>query len=411
MFNKLIVIAMALFISSSSSFAMHGDFRVTLNPNNGGGGFIPPSEEEQLRRLALERDRQLRANGNAANAQRNHSEQARNIRSAINDIERAMERPEPKKELDFGEYRRRAREKIAREEEDQKRAERDEIERQLPFRLQSPDGDFKNQLIELGGELVRANPSTDVGRQSKEYGLISIQESDESFTLGDSEGAHFWKELGKELLDIAIGLNPTTGLAQSFYELGAGRSIVTGDDIGPFGRTVAFLGVVTGGGSKTIISVGKLGKLISKAAGRIAHLAHDVGAAEHAIHGAIKNGEKILDSAGHVPGGAKNIFHYHSLKQTLKEAELSSIFEKSGIIKSELAKDSIKIISGTELRNPQVIAELTKDGSALADWGKYTYNIRTSSGTYEVHYYFNQKLGTVNPSIDYKILLPGGGGR
>jgi hypothetical protein len=121
--------------------------------------------------------------------------------------------------------------------------------------------------------------------------------------------------------------------------------------------------------------------------------------------------QNVLNSTGHVPGGAKNIFHYHSLKQTLREAELFSIFEESGVIKSELAKDSIKIILGTELRNPQVIAELMKDGSEIADWGKYTYNIRTSSGTYEVHYYFNEKLGVVNSSIDYKILLPGGGGR
>ncbi|NBU21938.1 hypothetical protein EBS43_11115, partial [bacterium] len=76
---------------------------------------------------------------------------------------------------------------------------------------------------------------------------------------------------------------------------------------------------------------------------------------------------QALDSAGHVPGGAKNIFHYHSLKQTLKEAELSSIFEKSGVIKSEHVKDSIKIISGSDLKNPKVISELTKDGSHLQD--------------------------------------------
>ncbi len=132
--------------------------------------------------------------------------------------------------------------------------------------------------------------------------------------------------------------------------------------------------------------------------------------AQDNMMGAVYSEAKVLESAaGHIPGDAKNIAHYHSLKQTLKDAEISSVFEKSGIIKSELAKDSMKIMSGTELRNPQVMAELTKDGSAIADWGKYTYNIRTSSGTYEVHYYFNQKLGTVNSSIDYKILLPGRG--
>ncbi len=71
------------------------------------------------------------------------------------------------------------------------------------------------------------------------------------------------------------------------------------------------------------------------------------------------------------------------------------------------ALSDIKILTeGVKLNNPKVIQELTRDGSKIADWGKYTTReaVTLSNGQkVQVHFYKNDITGELNKNIDYKI--------
>jgi hypothetical protein len=71
------------------------------------------------------------------------------------------------------------------------------------------------------------------------------------------------------------------------------------------------------------------------------------------------------------------------------------------------ALSNIKILTeGVKLNNPKVIQELTRDGSKIADWGKYTTReaVTLSNGQkVQVHFYKNEITGELNKNIDYKI--------
>jgi len=71
------------------------------------------------------------------------------------------------------------------------------------------------------------------------------------------------------------------------------------------------------------------------------------------------------------------------------------------------ALSDIKILTeGVKLNNPKVIQELTRDGSKIADWGKYTTReaVTLSNGQkVQVHFYKNSITGELNKNIDYKI--------
>jgi hypothetical protein len=65
-----------------------------------------------------------------------------------------------------------------------------------------------------------------------------------------------------------------------------------------------------------------------------------------------------------------------------------------------------EIITGANLNNPAVIEELTKDGSNIADWGKYTTDtIEGVLGNYQLHYYYNSVTGATNLNIDYQAVF------
>src|SRR6266536_1046514 len=51
-------------------------------------------------------------------------------------------------------------------------------------------------------------------------------------------------------------------------------------------------------------------------------------------------------------------------------------------------------------------AHLTRDGSDIADWGKYTTRTHHSpSGDFQVHYYYNPTTGAVAYDFDYKVVM------
>jgi hypothetical protein len=91
-------------------------------------------------------------------------------------------------------------------------------------------------------------------------------------------------------------------------------------------------------------------------------------------------------------------------KLTLEEA--TEVFTKAGGLAPEVIGSSRLIIDGARLNNPAVVAELTKDGSRIADWGKYaTETFKSPLGEFQVHFYYNKVTRALNTSIDYKVIF------
>jgi len=88
-------------------------------------------------------------------------------------------------------------------------------------------------------------------------------------------------------------------------------------------------------------------------------------------------------------------------------------FEEAGILTrggEGLTQEAITLsreisISGGRLTNPEVVRELTKDGSRIEDWGKFTtQSVELSGGQRsQIHFYQNRVTGEVNLNIDFKV--------
>ncbi len=97
------------------------------------------------------------------------------------------------------------------------------------------------------------------------------------------------------------------------------------------------------------------------------------------------------------------------LKQSLRLAEASSVFTKAGGLHPEVIAGSRVIIPGQRLGNPDLIKHLTRDGSSIADWAKYSTGqfVRPGGGHFEVHFYMNSVTKAIDYGYDFKaILLP-----
>jgi hypothetical protein len=93
------------------------------------------------------------------------------------------------------------------------------------------------------------------------------------------------------------------------------------------------------------------------------------------------------------------------LARHLLAEEASSAFTSTGLTPEAIQKASV-IMPGTELKNPALIQELTRDGSNIADWGKFsTDTFRSPSGPFQVHFYYNPTTGAVNYNFDFKAIF------
>lgn len=172
----------------------------------------------------------------------------------------------------------------------------DPDESQLPYQLRASEEQFRNELMRTYKDLYKIDPKGRKQQRSKEIGLLGVREADQSFTEGDNEQAQFWKSLAEEALEVAIGLNPTTGFIQSMYELVTGKSFVTSDDLNTTQRAFAFLGVVTLGGAKSITVAGSvMNKVYRGAAGLLRERA--------ALEIAVREGELLVQKAGNLIEG------------------------------------------------------------------------------------------------------------
>ncbi|CAA9297525.1 MAG: hypothetical protein AVDCRST_MAG68-145, partial [uncultured Gemmatimonadetes bacterium] len=105
-------------------------------------------------------------------------------------------------------------------------------------------------------------------------------------------------------------------------------------------------------------------------------------------------------------GGADNVANGARLNAALALEEATSIFTRSGGLQPSVIAGSRMVIPGSQLNNRAVITELTKDGSRMADWGKYsTPTIRGPSGDFQMHFYYNSATRKANYNIDYKAVF------
>ncbi len=98
---------------------------------------------------------------------------------------------------------------------------------------------------------------------------------------------------------------------------------------------------------------------------------------------------------------ASNYTRYKSLLAFME----SGILTPESKLTKKAIRESVSIIKGQTLKNPAVIKELTRDGSSLKDWAKYTTQSMSSKNgqKLQIHYYYNKKQKVVNYNIDYKI--------
>ncbi|SCG71173.1 intein C-terminal splicing region/intein N-terminal splicing region/RHS repeat-associated core domain-containing protein [Micromonospora coxensis] len=94
------------------------------------------------------------------------------------------------------------------------------------------------------------------------------------------------------------------------------------------------------------------------------------------------------------------------LADQLRAASAKSMFTPGGGLTRQAIDESQLIIRGSDLGNQQLRAHLTRDGSDIADWGKYTTRTHQSSyGDFQVHYYYNSRTGNVAYDYDYKVVM------
>lgn len=112
---------------------------------------------------------------------------------------------------------------------------------------------FKKELNQIQDRLDQAHPIEENRVVAKRLGTEAVQEADHSYENGSVDDAHFWKNLATEFADIAVGIDPVSGLGRGAYELTTGTNLITGEKLNNFERGLAFVAVVTAGGSNSII--------------------------------------------------------------------------------------------------------------------------------------------------------------
>ena len=212
-----------------------------------------------------------------------------------------------------------------------------------------------------------------------------------------------------ELIAVPMAL----ALAKDWYEARTGMELLTGDPLSGFQRSMATIGVAAAIVVGPVASVAKGTAELSKAVGLTEELIvagknidevleiKEVSKISGRVIDSAKNSTLDVSVINNLAGSSADAIR---LKTQLRFME-DGILDTAGKITQQAATDSKILIRGSDLNNPAVIIELTKDGSKISDWGKYTTKaVTTSNGQkLQVHYYRNDVTGAINYNIDFKI--------
>lgn len=129
------------------------------------------------------------------------------------------------------------------------------------FQYTSPDPTLVSELQNIESVLRSVRTSDPARRESRDWGLRLVRQSDQASTMGDAESAEAFRKYSEVFADLAIGLDPITGPLRDVYEAFTGKNLVNGNMLDSFDRTFAVLGALSFGfGSK----VGKGLKILNK---------------------------------------------------------------------------------------------------------------------------------------------------
>ncbi len=218
-------------------------------------------------------------------------------------------------------------------------------EADLPYQFHSPAGEFHEEVVQLYRDFYQIEPRFGKQQKAKEIGLIAVEEADHEFFLGDRASAEAFKELSIGLLDVAVGLDPVTGFGRSAYELLYGINLITGAKLGTLERSLAFVGVATAGGSKSITQTSKVMWRIFE---RTGHLLQD----RHAVQIAIQAGERLVERAGHLLGAWRRNYKITAIEDAVAG---NALFPHSPppfqpdtqVVFFETVKDKVAAVMGT----------------------------------------------------------------
>jgi hypothetical protein len=232
-------------------------------------------------------------------------------------------------------------------------------ESEFDYAFQSPQGQVRSELVFLYSNFLKIDPYYKNRKRAKEFGLTAVKYADQAEASAQHEEGLLYKEIALEFLDLAIGLHPVTGFAQSTYELIYGSRLLTGAQLTGFDRSLAFLNIVTLGTGKLLFKLGKAADLAGKAMSRLSHLGSDI----KAIENAILTGQTICQKA------AKLGIPAADLKRVVNDAH--HIFGPKAISKHNLggllekfSRDQIHAFSSLE-KAIQNLADQKKLGSGI----------------------------------------------
>jgi hypothetical protein len=101
-------------------------------------------------------------------------------------------------------------------------------------------------------------------------GRISLEISAQSLQAGDIAKSNFALKVGTAFLDLSLSINPITAWPKDLAEATSGFNVITGEQLSGFERTMAWVGVFTGGVGSKLAIFGKAAVIIgiiSKAKG------------------------------------------------------------------------------------------------------------------------------------------------
>ncbi|WP_063899584.1 filamentous hemagglutinin N-terminal domain-containing protein [Burkholderia ubonensis] len=177
----------------------------------------------------------------------------------------------------------------------------------------------------------------------------------------------------------------------------AGVGLLAGSLLG------GIIGTVRGFGTSSSVTVGKVSERLT------------VGDEPYAGPGKTWDGGMSHPVASNVAGNTSNAATAGSAANMTASTQLrtqlafqeAGILDANGLLTQSAIRNSDPIaLAGGQIKNPVVVQELTSDGSAITDWGKYTtQSAKMPNGqSMQIHYYMNSVTGKVDyVTSDFKV--------
>lgn len=158
--------------------------------------------------------------------------------------------------------------------------------------LKSPAGPFRDQLGQVSQRLIEAKPVTRPGMIAKNVGIEAVAAADNAQLANDTETAEALLGVATAMADVALGFIPIVGWGRDVFEAVSGQNLLTGEDLGVAGRSVALFGAVTLGFGDEFARAPQNGTKIIKALGKLAQRfpRFRAGVLESAAHPAVMTG-------------------------------------------------------------------------------------------------------------------------